>query len=101
VYRINLALKEIRDVLTAEDAISKQVKYQIKERGENDRRRLTRLFNFSGPDDDTRSVLWNNATEWLQCPGRFWSHPKYANLGTVPIEAQVVGSYIQTKRDDA
>lgn len=94
-------MKEIRDVLNAEEEISQKVHYQVKERGENDRKRLAKVFKFSGPDHDTVSVLSNNASVWLHSPESFWYHPNHASWDNVPIEAEVVGSYIQTKRDDA
>jgi len=94
-------LKEIHEVLSNDGDVSKKVKYHVKERGENDRNRLAKLFQFKGPDQDTQVILRNNFEAWKSCPESFWIGPVPAAVGTFIAEAEIVGSYIQTKRGDA
>ena len=75
--------------------------YQLKERGENDRIRLAKIFKFQRPDDDTLNVLSNNFNTWTSYPESFWMRPMPSALGSIAAEAQIVGCFIQTKRDDA
>ena len=47
-------------MLAEDEGISKLVRYKVKERGENDRTRLAKIFEFMGPDDDTLNLLNSN-----------------------------------------
>lgn len=79
------------------------MRYQVKERGENDRIRRAKIFDFQGPDDETVNVLNANVNLWTAYPESFWVRPLPDPLGTTIIAppAQIVGEYIQTKHDDA
>ncbi|KIX09314.1 uncharacterized protein Z518_00393 [Rhinocladiella mackenziei CBS 650.93] len=73
--RINQVLGEIHDVLTRDEDVSKRVRYHVKERGENDRIRLAKIFAFKEPDRDTMTVLNQNFASWEASPHTFWTRP--------------------------
>jgi hypothetical protein len=77
------------------------VRYHIKERGENDRNRLAKIYDFQGTDQDTLTVLHEHSNTWKEAPESFWIRPMPYSLGPIAPQAQVVSCYIQTKRDDA
>ena len=99
--RINYFLGKVHDLLARDEDISKQVKYYIKERGENDRNRFAKILDFQEVDQDTLTVLGQNYDNWKEDPESFWIRPKAYRLGLIAPQAQVVGCYIQTRRDDA
>lgn len=99
--RINYFLGQIHDLLAEDENISKQVRYHIKERGENDRNRLAKILDFQEVDQDTLTVLGQNFDHWKEDPGSFWIRPMSCSLGIIAPQAQIVGCYIQTRRDDA
>ncbi|KIW58025.1 hypothetical protein PV05_02577 [Exophiala xenobiotica] len=98
---INHILGEIHSVLAEDEDISKLVRYKVKERGENDRTRLAKIFEFMGPDDDTLNLLNSNISAWTTDPAAFWMRPAPCFLGHIAAQAQIVGCYIQSERDDA
>lgn len=73
----------------------------VSERGEGDRNRIAKLFQFSGPDQDTQAVLRNNLESWKFNPDSIWAQPASLAVGSLNTEAGIVGCYIQTKRGDA
>lgn len=99
--RINSVLREIHSVLLNDEDVSKKVVFSVKERGENDRNRLAKLFLFEGPDPDTKTILQENLDSWRSDPASIWTQPVPAALGSLQAEAGIVGCYIQTKRGDA
>jgi hypothetical protein len=94
-------LGEIHDLLAKDEDVSKRVRYHIKERGEKDRNRLVKIFDFQQPDHDTLNLLSQNFDSWTAYPESFWVRPATYSLGSIAPQAQIVGCYIQTKRDDA
>ena len=91
----------MQDYLSENKDISKKVKYSIKERGQDDRARLAKIFLFKGPDHDTQVVLHSNVARWKMFPDDIWIRPLPAALGSINAEAQIVGCYIMAIRDDA
>ena len=98
--RINHVLGKIHDLLAKDEDVSQRVRYQIKERGENDRIRLAKIFDFKDTDHDTLNVLGQNFDNWREYPENFWMRPMPYGLGPIEPQAEIVGCYIQTKRDD-
>ncbi|KAK5270048.1 hypothetical protein LTR99_008485 [Exophiala xenobiotica] len=98
---INHILGEIHSVLAGDEDISKLVRYKVKERGENDRTRLGKILDFVGPDEDTLHLLSTKISAWTTDPAAFWMRPVPCFLGQIAAPAQIVGCYIQSKRDDA
>lgn len=88
-------------MLAEDEGISKLVRYKVKKRGENDRTRLAKIFEFMGPDDDTLNLLNSNISAWTTDPAAFWMRPAPCFLGHIAAQAQIVGCYIQSERDDA
>lgn len=54
-----------------------------------------------GPDDDTLNLLNSNISAWTTDPAAFWMRPAPCFLGHIAAQAQIVGCYIQSERDDA
>lgn len=77
------------------------MRYHIKERGENDRNRLAKIFDFQVTDQDTLTVLNENSDRWKETPESFWFRPMPYTLAPIAPQAHIVSCYIQTRRDDA
>jgi hypothetical protein len=77
------------------------MKYSIHERGQNDKARLEKLFQFQGPDSATIKVLDRHNEEWLTNPACFWTLPSPLNLNLLDPQAQIVGCYLRAKDEDA
>jgi hypothetical protein len=97
---LSAILHEIQQVLSQDDGLSKKVKYSIKQRGQADLDRLAKISQYRGPDSDTVSFLNQHGPPWLQDPSTFWMRPVAPSLSLLSPQAQIVGCYIQTRRDD-
>ncbi|KIW82283.1 hypothetical protein Z517_05310 [Fonsecaea pedrosoi CBS 271.37] len=60
-------LHHIRDVLSEDAELSHRVGLQIKETGQNEKRRYDQLLNYQGPDDTTLTLLQENHTMIRRC----------------------------------
>jgi hypothetical protein len=94
-------LRQIRDALNQNPALLQRVGLQIKEIGQNERRRYAQLLQYRGPDHATLTILEHNAEYWLIHPEQFWKRPAAPNIGHLPPQAQIIGCFLQTEADDA
>lgn len=91
----------MHQVLANDKELAKMVKYRVDERGHKEKNRLARVLQFRGPDKDTIDVLRNNHQQWLQDPSMFWRRPPLLLTDSSDPQAQIIGPYLQTSRDDA
>lgn len=94
-------LAKIHQVLSNDDELAKMVKYQVRERGQNEKNRLIKVLQFRGPDKDTSDLLRDNHQQWLQDPSMFWRRPPLLSADSSDPQAQIIGPFLQTSRDDA
>ena len=99
--RINRLLSQIWKHVNEDEVLYQKLDYFVKKKGENDHARMTRFFKFIGPDDDTMAVLEKNLPGWLSNPESFWVRPRTTEWSAMSPRAEIVRSYIHTKRDDA
>ncbi|KKY27258.1 hypothetical protein UCRPC4_g01159 [Phaeomoniella chlamydospora] len=99
--RLSPLLKEIHGLMSCDNELSKMVGYSVKERNENDKKRLAKLLDYKGPDDDTLAVLEKHRDQWLRDPYSFWIRPSPRVIESLNPEVYIVGCYLQTHRDDA
>jgi hypothetical protein len=99
--RLNKLLYHIHKHVNEDEVLSRKLDHLVKKKGENDQIRMARFLKFEGPDDDTIAVLQNNLVGWLCCPESFWMRPQTIESSSMSPRAEIVKSYIQTKRDDA
>ena len=88
-------------MLLEDEKLSKMVPFRIHERGQPDRNRLRKLEQYKGPDLDTVALLNDHHSKWSDEPARFWTHSSLRTPVSSDPQAQIVGLYPQTNRDDA
>lgn len=94
-------LQVIRNALNEDAALSDRVGLQIKETGQNEKRRYAQLLSYQGPDSTTMAILESNHVHWLHQPARFWQRPAAPDLAHLVPQAQIIGCFLQTEPDDA
>jgi hypothetical protein len=94
-------LRQIQDILAGDDRLSKMVRYSIKERGQNEKLRLLKLYQYRGPDEETIHVLGQRREEWMRDPARFWTLPLPPDINLLNARAQIVRCFLRAKGDDA
>lgn len=82
-------------------ALFKNIPYTIRERGENDKRRLETMLQTKLPEPDTVELLEGNLVDWLGNPAQFWTVPSLPHIRQLPPAARVAGCYLRAKRLDA
>jgi hypothetical protein len=93
-------LEEIQDLLIGDVSISLRMKYSIKEKGQDDIKRLASLLTFSEPDSATMQLLAKRRHEWTEDPSRFWERATALHLQYLSPPAQIIGCYLQNQDDD-
>lgn len=94
-------LCEIRDIISENDNLSKNIRYSITERGQKEKDRLRKLLDYPGPDGQTLNVLEQHNEEWMKDPSHFWILPLPQNLHSLNPRTQIVGCFLEAKDDDA
>jgi hypothetical protein len=79
----------------------KNIPYTIRERGENDKRRLETMLQTKFPEPDTIKLLEGNLASWLGNPAQFWTVPSLPHIRQLPPAARIAGCYLRAKRLDA
>ena len=83
-----------------DNGLSKRVSFNIKEKGGNEKARLANIREYQGPDEETVDILRRNHYWWLQNPSTFWLRPEPESVASMHPQAQIVGFFLQAKRDD-
>ena len=78
----------------------------VKQNNEKDHARFLNLLKVNGPDPETMTLMTQQAGDWAINPLTFWGRPmlNVSNFGHVPhlsSQAQMVGCYMQARRDNA
>lgn len=94
-------LAEIWQVLSSDGDLSKMVPYRLKEKGQNERARRSKLSDYAGPDSDTKELLVSNYNLWLADPSAFWTRTLPIQINFLGPPAEIVGRLLQMDRDDA
>ena len=83
--------------------VSKKVVFNIKEKDPGERARLAKIFNRRGLDQETETLLHTYSARWESRPEDFWKPPSQSagSLPSTGFEANMVGSYILARHDDA
>jgi hypothetical protein len=88
-------------LLLSDDDLSKLVDYRVQEKGQGDKARLEKIFQYKAVDKETQDLLRENSKQWKEDPSIFWDH----NLPTVPNsldpQGQMVHRYLQSHGDTA
>jgi hypothetical protein len=82
-------------------ALFKNISYTIRERGENDKRRLETMLQTNLPEPNTIELLEGNLVDWLGNPAQFWTVPSLPHIRWLPPAARVAGCYLRAERLDA
>jgi hypothetical protein len=82
-------------------ALFRNIPYTIRERGENDKRRLETMLQTKFPEPRTIELLEHNLVNWLGDPAQFWGHPSLPHIGQLPPAARIAGCYLRAKCLDA
>ena len=96
-----MVLQDIQSILNSDVALSGRVRFQVKEKGLNERRRYEKLLEYQGPDEETVNLLERNHERWLADPAQFWRRPAAPDLSTMDPRAQIIGCFLHTRSDDA
>ena len=82
-------------------ALFKNLPYTIREKGENDKRRLEIMLRTKLPEPHTIELLGENLDDWLGDPSHFWKHPSLPQIRQLPPAARIAGCYLRATRLDA
>jgi len=84
-----------------DDDLSKRVNYRLQEKGQPDKARLEKVFQYKAVDKETQDLLRENKEQWTEDPSTFWNHklPSVAK-STDPL-VQIVDRYLQPPGDTA
>jgi len=97
---LNALLQDVQKLLKEDKSLSRLVKYNVKEKGQNEKTRLANLLRSGEPDLATIQLLDTRHDEWIEDPSRFWHRPAAPSLSFLPPPVQIVGCYLQTRDDD-
>jgi hypothetical protein len=93
-------LQEIQGVLVEDTSLSRQLKYNIQEKGQSEKARLATLVRVGEPDPATIQLLKSQHDEWLENPSSFWDGPAAQPLNGMAPLVQIVGCYLQNRDAD-
>ncbi|KAJ9494700.1 hypothetical protein H2202_009776 [Exophiala xenobiotica] len=100
--RINSVLNDIRRAMESDARLGALVKYQLKEKGQNEQLRFAKLLKYEGPDAMTIQLLRSQQGEWVRDPYTFWSRGASPDISVLQQQqAHIIGIYLQAKCVDA
>lgn len=78
----------------------------VKQNNEKDHARFLNLLNVKGPDPETMTLMTQQADDWTVNPLTFWNRPmldmsRFRHVPHLSSQAQLVGCYMQARRDNA
>ena len=88
-------------MLLHDDELWKLVHYRVEKKGQREKARLDRLFQYDKIDKDTKEILGENHCYWMEHPSAFWNRPSPLVMNSFDPQIQIVGRYLQTHRDNA
>lgn len=98
---IGRQLRLLRDRLQKNPRLAKLVPFSVQQRGQRDRDRLKKLFDYDGPDKETLRLLRVSQNQWQNNPSSFEHSPAREIPATNDPYVHLASRFLQIKHDDS
>lgn len=98
---ITAQLQQLHKRLKQNPELAKLVPFAVQPRNQRDSDRFAKLLKYAGPDQETLSLLENDARRWHIDPSTFAMRSAPVHLSTSDPLVHLASRFLQLKHDDA